>query len=41
MNNFKDDDDCGYYGGGCFAGHNTVKMVDGSLKLVRDLVKGD
>ena len=25
----------------CFAGHCHVKMADGSLKLVRDLVKGD
>lgn len=42
MNNFDDDDnDCGYYGGGCFAGAGTIKMADGSLKLVKNLVKGD
>jgi len=42
MNNFDDNDsDHGYYGGGCFAGHNSIKMADGTQKLVKDLVKGD
>lgn len=44
MNNFDDNDnDCGggYYGGGCFAGTNKIKMADGSNKLVKYLVKGD
>jgi len=40
MNTF-DDDDGGYYGGGCFAGTNTIKMADGSYKQVKNLVKGD
>jgi len=44
MNNFDDnqsDGSYGYYGGGCFAGHNTVQMADGTTKFVKDLVKGD
>jgi len=44
MNNFDDNDSCGgggYYGGGCFAGNSSIKMADGSCKLVKELVKGD
>lgn len=40
MNNF-DDDDGGYYGGGCFPGNNSIKMADGTYKLVSNLIKGD
>lgn len=42
MNTFDDNNsDGGYYGGGCFAGTNTIKMADGSHKLVKNLTKGD
>lgn len=37
MNTF-DDDDGGYYGGGCFSGECTIKMLDGSSKLVKNLI---
>lgn len=41
MNN-NDDESEGYYGGGgCFSGNNTIQMVDGTTKLVKNLVKGD
>lgn len=40
MNNFDDDSDGGYYGGGCFAGNNRILMADGSLKEVKYLKKG-
>ena len=40
MNNFDDDSDHGYYGGGCFAGSNQILMADGSLIQVKDLKKG-
>lgn len=41
MNNFDDDSDGGYYGGGCFHGNCTVKMFDGSYKYVKNLMKND
>ena len=41
MNNFDDDSDGGYYGGGCFHGRCTVQMLDASTKFVQDLKKGD
>jgi len=41
MNNFDDDDTGGYYGGGCFHGHCTVQMLDGTTKFAQDLNKGD
>jgi len=41
MNNNNDDDSDGYYGGGCFAGTNNIQMADGSIKQVKNLVKGD
>merc|ERR1712224_586681 len=41
MNNFDDDDDYGYYGGGCFHGDCKVQLHDGSIKYVKDLKKTD
>jgi len=37
MNNF-DDNNRGYYGGGCFSGDCTIKMHDGTIKFVKELV---
>ena len=41
MNNFDDDPDGGYYGGGCFTGDNVIQMKDESQKLVKNLTKND
>lgn len=41
MNNFDDNESYGYYGGGCFAGSNIIQMYDGTLKFVKNLIRGD
>jgi hypothetical protein len=38
MNNFDDDNDGGYYGGGCFSGECRIKMHNGSSKQIKDLI---
>lgn len=41
-NDNKSNSSYGYYGGGgCFSGNNTIIMANGTVKLVKNLVKGD